>query len=87
MLINLNFRANNSLWIKNGAYFKLRTLEVYYHFKKHQLKPLKYVNAAKVYVRAYDLFSLDHIKVMDPENMKTGHPSMTRYAVGFDLKF
>ena len=84
---SVNNYANNSLWIKNGAYFKLRTLEVYYHFKKHQLKPLKYVNAAKVYVRAYDLFSLDHIKVMDPENMKTGHPSMTRYAVGFDLKF
>ena len=84
---SVNNYANNSLWTQNGAFLKLRTLELYYKPGKHWLKPLKYVSDAKVYVRAYDLFSLDHIKIMDPENMKAGHPSMSRFAIGFDLKF
>ena len=84
---SVNNYTNNSLWVKDASFLKLRTLELYYKFNKHQLRALKYVNNAKIYVRAYDLFSIDNIKIMDPENMSTGHPSMTRYAIGFDLKF
>lgn len=82
-----NNYANNSLWIKDGSFLKLRTLEVYYQFNAHQLRALKYVHGAKLYVRGYDLFSFDHIKVMDPENMTSGHPSVRRYAFGINLTF
>ncbi|WP_245543992.1 SusC/RagA family TonB-linked outer membrane protein [Hallella bergensis] len=84
---SVNNYANNSLWVKSGAYLKLRTLELYYKFNAQQLKPLKYVSGAKVYVRGYDLLCFDGIKIMDPENMGMGHPSMTRCAIGFDLTF
>ncbi len=84
---SVNNYINNSLSVRDAAFLKLRTLEVYYKFNKSQLRALKYVNSAKVYVRAYDLLSFDNIKIMDPENMGAGHPSMTRYAIGFDLKF
>lgn len=82
-----NNYATNSLWVQDASFFKLRTLELYYQFNARQLKPLRYVHGAKVYVRGYDLFSIDRLKVMDPENIGTGHPSMTRYAIGFNLTF
>lgn len=84
---SVNNYSSNSLWVQNGAFLKLRTLELYYKFNKQLLRPLKYVSEAKIYIRAYDLLSVDNIKIMDPENMGMGHPSMTRYAIGFDLKF
>lgn len=84
---SVNNYTSNSLWVKSGAFLKLRTLELYYKLDKQLLRPLKYVSDAKIYIRAYDLLSVDNIKIMDPENMGMGHPSMTRYAIGFDLKF
>jgi len=65
----------------------MRTLEVYYNFPKGMLERTKILHGVKVYARAYDLFSLDSIKKMDPENMGTSHPSMTHYALGFNLTF
>lgn len=84
---SVNNYSNNSLWVKNGSYLKLRTLELYYTFGKRLLSNLRYISAARCYVRAYDLWCLDRIKTMDPENMKTGHPSMRRYAIGLNLTF
>lgn len=82
-----NNYTNNTLWIHNGSFLKMRTLEVYYNFPKGMLERTKILHGVKVYARAYDLFSLDSIKKMDPENMGTSHPSMTHYALGFNLTF
>ena len=60
---------------------------MYYTVGKRLLSNLRYISAARCYVRAYDLWCLDRIKTMDPENMKTGHPSMRRYAIGLNLTF
>lgn len=84
---SVNNYSNNSLWVKNGSYLKLRTLELYYTVGKRLLSNLRYISAARCYVRVYDLWCLDRIKTMDPENMKTGHPSMRQYAIGLNLTF
>jgi len=78
-----NFR-NNSLWMQNGAYLKLRYLEVYYNLP---VQNTKIFHTAKVYVRGINLFSLDHVKDKDPEVMATGYPSLTSYFAGCSVTF
>lgn len=78
---------NNSLWIKDASFLKLRTLELYYNLPAKMLKKTKYLAGAKVYARAHDLFCLDGIDIRDPEAIGAGHPTMTQYAFGFNLSF
>ena len=42
---------------------------------------------AKVFARGHDLFCVDKIKVLDPENIGTNHPTMTQYTFGVNLSF
>ncbi|MEA4935430.1 MAG: SusC/RagA family TonB-linked outer membrane protein [Paludibacter sp.] len=78
-----NFR-NNSVWMENGAYLKLRYLDLYYNLPKQNLKIF---HAAKIYVRAVNLFALDHVKDKDPEVMSTGYPSLSAYYIGCSVSF
>lgn len=82
-----NNYTTNSLWVANAAFMKLRTLELYYNLPQDILKRGKYINSAKLFVRGHDLFCIDKIKILDPENIGTNHPTMTQYAVGFNLSF
>lgn len=78
---------NNSLWIKDASFLKLRTLELYYNLPAKMLKKTKYLAGAKIYARAHDLFCLDGIDIRDPEAIGAEHPTMTQYAFGFNLSF
>ena len=82
-----NNSTNNSLWVTDASYLKLRTLEVYYNFSKEMLQKTKYITGAKLFVRGHDLLCIDNIKEMDPENISTGHPSMAQYSFGVNLSF
>ncbi len=82
-----NNYTTNSLWVADASYLKLRTLEVYYNFSQEMLKKSKFIKKAKVFARGHDLFCIDNIKVLDPENLGTSHPSMTQYTFGVNLSF
>ena len=80
-----NFR-NSTQWLVNGAYFKLRNLNIYYNL------PQKWANAMKmdkcqVYVRGNNLFSLDHIKGMNCEDLSINYPDMTSLFMGVNINF
>lgn len=80
-----NFRSSTQ-WLEDGAYFKLRNMNIYYNL------PQKWVNAMKmdkcqVYVRGNNLFSLDHVKYMNCEDFSINYPDMASLYFGVNINF
>lgn len=80
-----NYRLNNA-FIANASYLKLRYAEVYYKFPASLTSKI-HVDNCKLFVRGMDLFSIDQIKVIDPEARGIAYPSLKSYHVGFSLTF
>ena len=79
---------NNSLWIADASYFKLRTLEVFYHVPQKWMDKVPGVEHARFFVRGHDLFSINQLDgVCDPEAVGAVHPLMRQYTFGVNLRF
>lgn len=79
---------NNSLWIADASYFKLRTLEVFYHVPQKWMDKVPGVEHARFFVRGHDLFSINQLAgVCDPEAVGAVHPLMRQYTFGVNLRF
>ena len=78
---------NNSLWVTDASFLKLRTLEVYYQLPDKWLRRQNIVKSVKLYVRGHDLLCLDGIDIADPEALGVTHPAMKQYTFGFNLQF
>jgi TonB-linked SusC/RagA family outer membrane protein len=85
-LNNLNNYRQNTIWMENGGYLKLRTAEVYYELPKHSVEKLK-LNKARIFVRGMNLLSFDKVKIMDPEEIGTGYPTLRSYYLGINVAF
>lgn len=86
MTQNLNNFNTNSVWIKDGSFVKLRNCEIYYRFSHKMLSKIN-MASAKIYVRGMNLFSLDHLKVVDPESIGVNLPLSSSINVGFNVGF
>ncbi|MBK3516164.1 SusC/RagA family TonB-linked outer membrane protein [Carboxylicivirga marina] len=80
-----NYRAS-TVWQRDASYLKLRTLEVYYHLPKSLVEKVK-LKRAKVFFRGMNLFSVDNIEIMDPEEVGAVYPTLTSYNVGLSVGF
>ena len=80
-----NFR-NSSIWIENGNFLKLRNLEIVYALPKAWVSKIKLDNV-RLFGRGMNLFSADHVKDMDPEQMYATYPSFRSYNIGLTLDF
>lgn len=80
-----NYRAN-TIWLKDGSFLKLRSVELYYNFPKHLLSKLK-LERAKMYVRGMNLLSIDNIKIVDPEATGNSYPTESSYNLGIQVGF
>ena len=80
-----NFR-NNSVWMENGAYMKLRNLEVYYNLPASLCKKI-FLSNLRFFVKGKDLFMTDHVKVMDPELVSAYYPTSKAYLIGLNIEF
>ena len=78
-----NFRRS-SYWIENGDRLRLRQLEIGYTLPQHISKKVALSNV-RFYMRGMNLFSLDHIKFVDPAAM-SGDPMLRSYYIGFNVK-
>ena len=83
---NLNNYQANTIYLADGSYLKLRTVELYFDFPKQLLSRLK-VNEARLYVRGMNLFSIDNIKIVDPEAIGITYPTVSSYNVGIQIGF
>lgn len=82
-LANKNNYRNSSLWYRNGAFLKLRHLQLAYRIPKRTIK----LAEMSVYLRGTNLFSIDKIEFADPEQLWADYPTVRSYWVGIKFKF
>ncbi len=80
-----NFR-DSDVWTQNGKYFKLRELELNYNFPASLLSNVK-LQEATVFLCGNNLFSIDGIRIMDPEYIATAYPRARTFQMGVRLTF
>lgn len=78
----------STFWIRNGAYFRLRDLNVSYALPKAWTQGLK-LNTVSVFFNGTNLFVFSPMKEFhDPEQSNyDSYPIMKTFAVGLDVKF
>jgi len=82
-----NNTVNSTFWLVNRSFFKLRNLEVYYKFPTELVKKTGFMNGAKIYLRATDLFGIDSIDKSDAESYGATHPLTSSIIAGLALTF
>lgn len=80
---NENNYRNNSLWYRDGSFFKLRNLQISYSISK---KATRFADL-NLYVRGTDLFSVDGIKFADPEQLSATYPAVRTWWAGVKFNF
>ncbi len=86
MVENSNNYRKNDIWLTSGDYLKLRKLDVYYNFSDRLMSKLN-MKSAKLFVRGMNLFSIDMVDVVDPEETGVTYPTMSSYHFGINLGF
>lgn len=83
---NANNFATSSLWTERGDFFKLRTLSLSYRLPSRIASKIR-MRECSLYLKGMNLFSTDHIDILDPEYINTGYPSARSYQIGLNLIF
>lgn len=82
---NFNNNANNSLYMKNGSFLRVRTAELGYNLPDKVLKVLR-MSACKIYGRGHNLLVWDGIDEVDPE-VSSGFPLLRSFNIGINVAF
>lgn len=80
-----NFQPND-LWLVDGSYLKLRTVEVSYALPASLVEPWK-ISGIEFYLQGRNLFSIDDVPELDPEHLGTGYPLLRSYSLGLEIQF
>ena len=91
--INQNY-ANNSHWVMNGRFLRLKTLDFGYTVKKGALHKFGVQNM-RMYVIAYNLLTFSPFKLWDPElgggtgigGAGTKYPNIKTFSAGVNVTF
>jgi TonB-linked SusC/RagA family outer membrane protein len=80
---------SSSGYLRNGAYLRLKSLQLGYSLPKSILNYAK-IQKVRFYATASNLFTLDHLKYFDPEmpNVNNGfYPQQKLFAFGINVVF
>jgi TonB-linked SusC/RagA family outer membrane protein len=86
LLENANNYQKNDIWLTKGDYLKLRRLEIYYRFSDQLLDKLN-MKSARIFARGMNLFSIDMVDVLDPEEIGVTYPTLSSWHFGINLGF
>lgn len=84
--LNENNLMNSTIWLQDLSFLKLRSAEIYYNLPVNWAKLAK-LNKAKVFVRGYNLFSLDKMRVGNSEDPGINYPMYRTINVGLKFSF
>ena len=91
--LSANVNANNawasSWWVRNGAYLRLKNLQLTYSLPSKIMQNSGISNVS-VYLAGTNLFTISDFKYMDPENpgINNGYyPQQRTYSIGLNLTF
>lgn len=81
-------QRQNSFFLKDGSFVRLKNIELGYEFPEKWLKPL-HISGLRLYVNANNLVTWDDLNdLVDPEsNGSNKYPIMKAYNFGLNLKF
>jgi TonB-linked SusC/RagA family outer membrane protein len=82
-------RADSDFWLKDASFIRLKNVELAYSFPASVLDNIR-VSNLRVYISGFNLFSIDKIKVQDPETNNAGgtyYPQQRIYNAGLTLSF
>ena len=82
---NNNFRKND-IWIRDNSYLKLRYAEISYSLPKNFVSDFS-LQKVRIYLRGRNLFTMDDIEYVDPENPGAHYPALKVYNVGVNVTF
>ena len=81
-----NFQGGSDFWVEKSDWFKLRSVYVYYGFQSEALMRAKF-REISIFFRGLNLFSVDRIKIFDPESISLGYPSVRSFSFGLKFTF
>lgn len=80
---------DSDFWLKNAAFLRLKNVELAYNVPSSWLEKIN-IRDLRVFVSGFNLFSIDKIKVLDPEGSNAAgmyYPQQRVYNVGLSLSF
>jgi len=85
---NPNNFLNSTTWMKNGNYLRLRNLEVGYTLPQRVSGRIG-VSSLRFFVNGMNLYTWDHIKIIDPESNDGtgGYPLQRSFNAGLQIDF
>jgi TonB-linked SusC/RagA family outer membrane protein len=86
LLENANNYQKNDTWLTSGDYLKLRRLDLYFDIPEASANRLRIANA-RIFVRGMNLFSIDSINIVDPEETGITYPTLTSFHAGINVGF
>jgi len=79
---------SSTFWLKDGGFLRLKNVEIGYSLPDHVCDKLK-IQGLRTYVNGHNLFTIDDIKIMDPESPSGGgvnfYPQQRTIKVGLNL--
>jgi TonB-linked SusC/RagA family outer membrane protein len=80
--------GNSTFWKRNGAYIRLKNLNIGYSIPKSVLKPIG-LTQAQVFLNGTNLFSISEVnEFMDPEQaFYDSYPLMKTFTIGLNFSF
>lgn len=83
---NSHNMRKNDIWLHDNNYIKLRYAEISYSFPQKLVSRLK-LNMLNIYLRGNNLFSIDDIDYVDPENLWGSYPTLRTFNAGIKVTF
>ncbi|WP_270087428.1 SusC/RagA family TonB-linked outer membrane protein [Sphingobacterium sp. SYP-B4668] len=85
---NPNNFLNSTTWMKNGNYLRIRNVEIGYSLPSKAANRLG-LTSLRLFLNGMNLYTWDHIKVMDPESNDGtgGYPLQRSINVGLQVDF
>lgn len=79
--------AGSTFWMRNGAYMRLKNLNIAYTLPQKWYQSLG-LNMVQIYGNGTNLFSIDGMDEMDPEQDKLdSYPIMRTFTIGLNINF
>lgn len=80
-------KLNSDFWIQNGAYARIKYIQLGYNFSSQRLKRVG-INGARIYVNAQNPFVFTSMKLVDPESQgnQWTYGIMKMYTAGVSIQ-
>jgi len=80
---------SSDFWLKDASFLRLKNVELAYNLPSSWLEKVKILNA-RIYVSGFNLFTIDKIKILDPEGTQSSgmyYPQQRIYNIGLNVSF